>query len=54
MGDKKEMRHAEQNHDRTWEALGKTFRRQGQAEKFIRQNGYQVGMAIRAMRGGWV
>lgn len=34
---------AVEDYDGTWSALGKTFRRKGQAEKYIRQNGFKVG-----------
>lgn len=37
---------AQQNYDGGWDALGKTFKRKGQAEAFIRKSGLVVGKPI--------
>ena len=43
---KKNTSSPQRNYDGGWDALGKTFKRKGQAEAFIRKSGLAVGKPI--------
>jgi hypothetical protein len=52
MGEKK-IERARENYEGTWDAMGKTFKRKGQAEKFIRQCGFKAGKAMKYGTRWW-
>jgi hypothetical protein len=46
MNDDREVRHVERLDNHKWRAMGKTFKRQGQARNYIIRKGFKPGRMI--------